>query len=74
VHEDLQQQVTQLLPERIPATLLDGLERLVRLLEKVGAQAAVALGAIPGAATRRAQRLDGLVEQAQLLRRLLTHL
>ena len=59
VEDDLQQHVAELLGEVGPVAALDGVQRLVGLLDEVGRQALVGLLGVPGAATRRAQPVHG---------------
>ncbi len=60
VEDHLQQNVAELLGEVGGRPVLDGIDRLVGLLQQVGAQGAMRLLPIPRAAVRRAQtRADG---------------
>ena len=63
---DLEQQVAQLLPHVVGVAALDGLDRLVGLLEEVGHEAGVGLLGVPRAAPGRAQPVHDRddVEQA----------
>ena len=48
----LEQHVSQLLPEMLAAALVDGLHRLVGLLQKIAADGLVGLLRVPGASPR----------------------
>ncbi len=67
LHDDLQQEVAELVAEVGRVVAIEGVERLVRLLEQAAAQALRCLLAIPWAAFRSAQTandLDQLAESA----------
>ena len=73
MHQHLEQQVAELLAQRLGTATVDGVENLVRLLEQVWPECAMGLLPIPGAAAGRTQALDHLVQRAQRLDGFLAH-
>jgi len=62
VEDDLEQHVPKLFPQVLRVVLVDGLDRLVSLLQEIAADALMGLLGVPGAAAGRAQDADDILQ------------
>lgn len=62
---DLEEDVSQLLPQLRRIAVVEGAERLVRLLQQEAPEAGVRLGVVPGAAVGRAQPGDDVAQPGE---------
>jgi hypothetical protein len=65
VEHDLEEDVSQLLPQLWRVAVVEGAQRLVGLLQQEATEAGVRLGAVPGAAVGRAQPGDDLAQPGE---------